>query len=146
MLAKQFPHYHPRKGEPTNFKQLYLDGVKITTIREGEGYKVGETRSVRQWLGRPYHSGHDIVGDAKVVKVLEIKIDSKANVWVADALRTSVWYGLGSLKQFVQISRNFDIEEMAKNDGLSLEDLYYLFAPAIKKGGFKGQIVYLQKQ
>ena len=57
MIAKQFPAYHPKAGQPTGFRDSILTGRKIHTLRETAGGKVtGDTVSLREWAGRPYAS------------------------------------------------------------------------------------------
>lgn len=79
-LAKEFPTKHPRKGQPTNFGASVLEAVwrahnmtvhangkdmKLHTIRENcaiwekrfEKIYAGKACiSIRQWMGKPYHS------------------------------------------------------------------------------------------
>jgi len=64
MIAKVFPAYHYRAGEPTGFKEKILSGEKIHTIREIGNWKrkIDEVNagfaylSLRQWEGEPYKS------------------------------------------------------------------------------------------
>jgi hypothetical protein len=57
MVAKHFPAYHPRKGQPTGFRESILSGEKQHTIRAKAGNRFdGDTISLRQWSGRPYAS------------------------------------------------------------------------------------------
>lgn len=74
-IAKTFPAHHPKKGEPTHFSEKIASGmkpydaaydnIKLHTIRGN--YPLWEKRfqeinagrailSVREWIGRPYHS------------------------------------------------------------------------------------------
>ncbi len=70
-LAKTFPAWHPRKGEPTEFLEKFLNGqtckenAKLHTIRANYPLWLKRIRevqngnavlSVRQWSGRPYAS------------------------------------------------------------------------------------------
>lgn len=65
MIAKVFPAYHPKAGEPTRFKEKILSGEKIHTIRENYTSwkkKIDEVNkglaylSLRQWEDKPYKS------------------------------------------------------------------------------------------
>ena len=64
-LSRCFLANHSKAGEPTNFKEKFLRGEKIHTIRAN--YPLWEKRikevqdgravlSVRQWTGKPYRS------------------------------------------------------------------------------------------
>ena len=66
MLSREFPGYHPRCGQPTEFRSKYGKGVKKHTLRanaelwERRAAEVNAGRavlSVRQWSGRPYEKG-----------------------------------------------------------------------------------------
>lgn len=64
MLAKNFMKGHTRFGDPTNFKQKFLAGEKIHTIRQGDYWKLIVHRvnngsavlSIREWSGKAYRS------------------------------------------------------------------------------------------
>ena len=57
MCAKTFPVYHPRAGQPTNFRESILDGTKLHTLRgSANGRKTGEIVSLREWKTKPYAS------------------------------------------------------------------------------------------
>lgn len=69
-LSKVFPSKHQQHGNPTNFRQLYEDGVKIHTIRANyplwkerfESIKNGDAcLSLRQWSGKPYASKQELI-------------------------------------------------------------------------------------
>lgn len=69
-LSKVFPSKHQQNGNPTNFRQLYEDGVKIHTIRANyplwkerfESIKDGDAfLSLRQWSGKPYDSKQELI-------------------------------------------------------------------------------------
>lgn len=64
-LSQHFLATHKRAGEPTDFKEKFLNGEKIHTIRanyllwEKRIKEVQEGRavlSIRQWTGKPYRS------------------------------------------------------------------------------------------
>lgn len=65
ILSKVFPKTHARAGEPTEFREKFLSGEKIHTIRAS--YSLWKKRikevqegnavlSIRQWSSRPYYS------------------------------------------------------------------------------------------
>lgn len=65
MLSKHYPATHPRKGDPTNFEDKYLDGSKGHTIRGNYAFwkkridQVNDGKAclqLRQWSGKPYCS------------------------------------------------------------------------------------------
>ena len=113
-LAKTFPVYHPRAGEPTGFADAFLSGQKIHTIRANEKgyYKPGDIVSVRQWSGKPYASKQETLQDGVRIGVVpvEIFLDSRGiNVFVDGKM------------QYPTI--------VALNDGLSTIDFYHWFNP-----------------
>jgi hypothetical protein len=64
-ISLNFLSYHPRRGEPTGFVDLVLDGVKKHTVRENYEYWRKRVEMVNSgtyvlkitcWSGRPYHS------------------------------------------------------------------------------------------
>ena len=64
-VAKTFPAYHPRAGQPTGFRRAILAGEKIHTIRKNyplwakriKEVEEGKAElSLREWSGKPYRS------------------------------------------------------------------------------------------
>jgi hypothetical protein len=63
-LSKIFMKGHPKVGQQTGFKTMYLMGGKIHTIRKGDYWRkvVEEVNagrailSIREWSGKPYRS------------------------------------------------------------------------------------------
>ena len=145
MLSKEFPKEHPKAGEPTGFAdqlKVALSGCKscnasklnclicvrhnqsdtpigkVHTIRKN--YERWEKRikavqegkavlSIRQWKGRPYEKGNVQVEIARLGKddgvgIQKLEPDQMSG-WVID--------GVGS---------GITTAELAKNDGLSLDD------------------------
>lgn len=131
ILSQKFPVTHPRKGEPTGFKEKVLVAInskndpfrhvseyKIHTIRPD--YQKWERRfqevfsgkaclSLRCWTGRPYHSKQE-----------EIAVLTKADGIGVETLvlpnRSTAWVGYPNRRLSV------DISYLAHADGLSLED------------------------
>ncbi len=156
-FSREFPSYHPKAGQPTYFVekiwndiQLYatyklicdlnplvpvdilwtfwksiegkIDEEKGHTIRAGNHFKVGDKFSPRIWSGKPYNSKQIIIApDIEVVKVWDIEV---------------VWRG--DFQEFVMPSAQTKttIAEIAKNDGLELNDLLKWFNKPMK-----GQII-----
>lgn len=146
-FSVKYPSYHKRKGEATYFVEKIVKGLhflklpiedqnpsfdeemyhiiepKFTTIRSGNRWKVGDKFSPRAWSGRPYASKQiTFAPDIEIKKVWDFEID-------IDEGLPSVYIN-GLLKQ--------DLDELAKNDGLTVEDLKAWFKWPTP---FSGQIV-----
>ena len=131
MLSKVFPATHSRKGEPTYFSQkvqaahyptMSDETPKLHTIRENYDLwrdriaqvKAGEAEiCLRQWTGKPYRS--------KTVEIMRLGCDDGVGIqklnfgWCGDKQVPVIegWYMDGEFGSK---------KELAKNDGLSLED------------------------
>ena len=120
-LSKCFLANHKRAGEETHFKEKFLNGEKIHTIRAN--YPLWEKRikevqegravlSIRQWTGKPYGS-----------KQIEIAIlTAKDGIGVQklifvgnDIILPLVEYGGNKF-------RSMDRYRLASNDGLSFKN------------------------
>lgn len=120
-LSKYFLATHKRAGEKTNFKEKFLSGEKIHTIRAN--YPLWEKRikevqegcavlSIRQWIGKPYRS-----------KQIEIAtLTAKNGIGVQklifvgnDIMLPVVEYGGNKF-------RSMDRYRLASNDGLSFKN------------------------
>lgn len=130
MLSTVFQKGHPKEGKPTGFKDSFLGGRKIHTLRldtKGKWAKdikdVQEGRkyiSVRQWTGRPYNSEQEEIG-----KLVEggntngMGLQHFALKWrkVADKVVASISVD-GHL---------IPISEVAAHDGLSEADFLAMF-------------------
>lgn len=122
-LSKYFMLPHKRTGEETNFKEKFLSGEKIHTIRLNYplwGQRIKEVQegravlSIRLWTGKPRRSKQVEIArftEKDGVGVQKARIMPEANFLIA-------------------IDENYDkylcaadeIEKIAKNDGLSIED------------------------
>jgi hypothetical protein len=121
ILSKHFLANHKRAGEETHFKEKFLNGAKLHTIRAN--YPLWERRikevqagnavlSVRQWTGKPYRS-----------KQVEIaRLTAKDGVGIQKLSFDKDKDGVSSFKFFDIDGRCFDRKTLANNDGLSLED------------------------
>ena len=117
MVSTSFPATHKlRAGEPTEFVQKIKDKIKIHTIREN--YALWSARiddvmmweaelSVRVWSGKPYRS--------KQVEVLRLTAN-EVNIEVLQLREIE-----GEKIAFIG-NQQVDLEAIAKNDGLSMED------------------------
>ena len=114
MIAKNFLAYHKKAGQSTEFEAKIKDKEKVHTIRpnyEKWKEKIEEVKSgkaelvLKQWEGRPYHSTPNKL----------FIFDEKDNVEVSKLTKTAD--GL-----FVNDTKKVEPEDLAKNDGLSLQD------------------------
>lgn len=119
-LSKAFPATHPRKGEPTGFREAFRK-TKLHTIRANydlwakrfEKIAAGEAcLSIRQWVGKPYRKSstqREIVRLTREngigIQKLRIYEHEPFPVVYADRYTTPV-----------------DWQELAANDGLPLSD------------------------
>ncbi|MES2382627.1 MAG: hypothetical protein V4538_16380 [Bacteroidota bacterium] len=166
-FSREFPSYNPRAGQPTYFREKLLHslllqnkidlksnfvknielnflafskGTKNHTIRAGNRWKAGDIASPRIWgsninikSGRkgPYHSDQIIIApDIEIKKVWDIIIELTPN-------QTTILLPTEVKSQFQMLS----LGEVAKNDGLEIEDFERWFNPKKKDIQFVGQII-----
>ena len=151
MVSRTFPAYHPKKGQPTYFVEKILwklkkidrcdvcrlfnnceqgtgcesdcfprDFYKIHTIRQNvelwqrrisEIQKGNATLSIRYWSGKPYNS--------KQVEICQLDKDSSVGIQELSFEFNDINYpSIGIPKDI----KNYNLETIAKNDGLSLND------------------------
>lgn len=127
-VSKNFPSYHPKKGENTGFVDMIMNSKKIHTIRgnyelwkkridevnEGKAYI-----SLRYWSDQPYKS--------KQVEFLKLyKFGYQSIEWnehLMFSIDGSDWDSLDNI-----ILYNIDpIHTLSRNDGLSYRDFYNWF-------------------
>jgi hypothetical protein len=136
MISKNFMTHHPRKGEPTLFKEKIFSGDKIHTIRANFAYweriikqvQAGKgVLSLRQWSGKPYYS--------TPVEFIELTKDHGIGI-----------QPFGMLNEVISINNSYDLsyiggkyDVIAKNDGLSRIDFDNWFRP--NKNDFQGGII-----
>lgn len=161
LLSRYFPSYHQRKGEPTYFIEKLWQSIgqpddaivnqfiwpedwlsepfdpKHHTIRAGNKVKAGDTVTFFVWSGRPYHSKQIVVSPPIVVKKVfdfEIKVDDDYIVVTVDG-----WACYEANSEFETHRWPFNtFEELAKNDGLSVDDFKAWFK---WPSNFTGQII-----
>jgi len=110
--------------EHFNFAHYRDCNPKHHTIRAGKRWKQGDKFSPRIWSGKPYNSPMIRIGnDTEIKKIFNIEIYETSEVMINGKFFCS----FGSEKW----------HELAKNDGLSSEDMRNWFS----KLPFKGQII-----
>lgn len=125
MIAKVFPATHPRKGQPTNFKQLINKGKKLHTIRGNLSLwrkrikEVNEGRayiSLRQWESEPYKS--------KQFEFRQLKA-GQVNIQKCEILTKSV---MKQIKILID-GEEYPVPRIARFDGLTPVDFYFWMNP-----------------
>lgn len=150
-FSREFPSYHKRCGEPTNFVEKIISGEKIHTIRSS--YMVWEDRfkkiyrgeaclSLRYWSDKPYRSKQ--VEFLRLTKddgicLQPIIISDNRDYFVAKP------FNIGEIitnAHLINISKTDEdlliLSQIAQNDGLSVDDFKYWF----KDRQFEGVIIH----
>lgn len=117
-LSRYFPAKHSKAGEPTNFKEKFLKGEKVHTIRANYSLwekRIGEVEdgkavlSIRQWTGKPYRS--------KQVEIARLTAKDGVSIQrLCFPNRSTAWV------DYPEKRLSVDFKYLAKYDGLSLED------------------------
>ncbi len=147
-FSRTFPSYHPKAGEKTFFAEkvmaafaelpgwggkipdeftdwdwyeYYNGACKNHTIRAGNRWKVGDKFSPRIWTGKPYQSKQQVLWshDIEIKKIWDIEV--LGLTWLLDGKPIN----------------NLTIQEIAKNDGLTYDELKQWFS----KLPFRGQVI-----
>ncbi len=116
-LSRSFPAKHSKAGIPTGFKEKFLRGEKMHTIRAN--FQLWEKRikevqagdavlSIRQWTGKPYRS--------KQVEIAQLTATDGVGIQKICFLGED--FNGGYIQKGVFPSN----EILAINDGLSVED------------------------
>lgn len=126
-ISDKFPDYHPKGGtdERTQFVTQIMQEKKIHTIRQN--YQYWEKRiqnvqagkgviSVRKWIGKPYAKG------STAVEVFLFGKDDGVGIEAVYQRLDLFFLEFGWEKQIAST-------DLAKNDGLSLEDFNGWFPP-----------------
>ena len=136
-LCKSFPVTHSKAGEATGFEKKLKEGAKIHTIRYNaknvwderyEGITSGKKYlSVREWTGRPYNSEQRELSRFDKIGLQHVTMtygadDAYPQIWIDDKL--------------------VPIQEVAKNDGLSVEDFVEWFFGNSKENVFEGVVIH----
>ena len=115
-LSRNFLAYHKRAGEETHFKEKFLSGEKLHTIRAN--YPLWEKRikevqegravlSIRQWTGKPYRS--------KQVEIATLTAENGVGLQRLEFTDCRLRFPYSDSEWTSMVS-------LAKNDGLSLND------------------------
>ena len=119
MLSKAFPAQHPRKGEPTGFREAFRK-TKLHTIRDNYrlwAKRIAEVQrgeavlSVRQWSGKPYCSKQETIATLTAQDGVGLQKLTELDT------QAYCFYPCVRIEK-----RNIDKALVAKNDGLLLED------------------------
>lgn len=154
-FSTKFPAYHPKAGQPTYFvekfrKSRHLSGErpidiecefseeiyfmcepKHHTIRAGHHWKKGDCFSPRVWSGKPYNSKQIVIApDTLITDCWDVVI-------FAEPYQTTICLPTEIHSQYQMLS----LGEVAKNDGLTIEDFESWFNPKRKSIEFQGQII-----
>lgn len=125
-LSKVFLKQHIRAGEETGFKDSFLKGKKVHTIRAN--YNLWEARikevqegkavlSIRQWSGLPYRSKQDEITE----------LSNEDGVGIQKLIFNKDSNGDFFLEDFDIDGKYIDFDKLAANDGLLTEDWYRWF-------------------
>lgn len=138
LLSNRFPMTHSRAGEPTNFEKSLLNHTKIHTIRENykwwklkaEKINAGAMMlSLRQWMGRPYHTDQKNILDLKKIGIQQIYMEyDRENSRIVTCIIDGKPYD--------------DLKQVASHDGLSLADFTEWFFGNRKENNFSGVIIH----
>ena len=115
ILSNYFPKTHKKAGDPTKFFEKILEGIKLHTIRNNYPlwkHRVDEINagraylSVRCWSGLPYRSKQHEFMEFNSLGIQKLSIYTGWKWWyLVDGFET-----------------NISTTQLAKNDGLSLEN------------------------
>ncbi|WP_418989279.1 hypothetical protein [Alistipes sp.] len=134
VISRKFPVKHPRAGQTTGLLDKLLKGTKIHTIRDNIGYweeKIAKVNagemyiSAKIWLDRPYKSPQQ-----------EMRRFTKAGLQTIE-----MDYQNGRLSVRIDGRKYTELETLAGNDGLSLEDFIGWFF-SNGRTHYKGAIIH----
>lgn len=142
-LSKTFLKGHPNAGEPTYFKESFLDGTKKHTIRDNYDYWsriIDEVRagkavlSIRQWSGKPYASKQDP----------ELAcLDATSGIGYQPIFMTDQGW---CLEATIGNDYVYQMQRVWDNDGLERMDFWNWFFPRNGKTDiFKGIVIHFTK-
>lgn len=130
MLSRYFPKHHPRKGSMTGFEDILLE-EKVHTIRvhvpywERAATEINAGRavlSIRCWTGRPYKSSQ--IEIARLTRLDTQRIIFKC-VYCQEE---NISFPKGVEVYDHGLWKPVSMEDVAYNDGLSLEDFQGWFS------------------
>lgn len=135
--CKSFPVTHSKAGEATDFEKKLKDKSKIHTIRynaknvwngrykdivSGKKYL-----SIREWTGRPYNSEQK-----EIAQLPKIGLQHVTMTYSSEDAYPEIWID----------NKKVSIHEVAKNDGLSVEDFVEWFFGNNKENVFEGVVIH----
>lgn len=137
LLSKNFPKGHRRAGELTNFHFNMENGKKIHTVRANKE-NVWDQRcldialgkkylTVREWTGKPYNSEQKEIARYDRIVIQKIIMtygdnDAAPQCWID--------------------GKAVPVEEVAMNDGLSVEDFVDWFFGQTNNHFFEGIVIH----
>ena len=136
-LCKSFPVTHSKAGEATDFEKKLKDKSKIHTIRynaknvwngrykdivSGKKYL-----SIREWTGRPYNSEQK-----EIAQLPKIGLQHVTMTYSSEDAYPEIWID----------NKKVSIHEVAKNDGLSVEDFVEWFFGNNTENVFEGVVIH----
>lgn len=136
-LCRVFPVIHSKAGELTHFEAKLKNGEKRHTIRynaknvwngrykdivSGKKYL-----SIREWTGRPYNSEQ-----REIAQLSKIGLQNITMTYSSDDAYPEIWID----------NKKVSIHEVAKNDGLSVEDFVEWFFGNNKENVFEGVVIH----
>ncbi len=145
MLSKTFFSQHPRAGEPTHFAEKVKNGTKRHTCRSNYEYwkdRIARLQersgvlSLRQWSGKPYEKGsvQERIMDvpASMIEVQQLVMtrrrcdDESEYVEIAPGR----YENRQGYEYFAEVDGSpYNVDVIAKNDGLTLADFKDFFNP-----------------
>ena len=136
-LCKIFPVTHSKAGKPTGFEDKLKKKEKIHTIRynakgvwDGRHKDISSGKkylSVREWTGRPYNSEQ-----REFSRFEKIGLQHVTMTYNADDAYPQIWID-GKL---------IPIQDVAKNDGLTVNDFVEWFFGNSKENVFEGVVIH----
>lgn len=139
MLNRVFPVKHKKEGKPTMFANLLYASHKIHTVRVdasglwakrceevNSGKKI---LSVREWTERPYRSEQ-----RELKKLSQIGLQYITMIYSSDDALPQCWID----------NKRVPVEDVASNDGLSVDDFvdYFFGKCGCKSNVFEGVIIH----
>lgn len=131
------------------FKDLILLGQKIHTIREDKNRRWKPGMSIQHWMGNPRNvlkNPHQFAsGECKAVQDFYVqsnrldfrgyRIEPQVEVWIGEFSPKGAIYDEGRWITYDEV------KELAKNDGLTLDEFREWFVPD-NKPRFTGRIIH----
>ena len=121
LLSVNYMVWHSKAGKPTGFAAAFKAGIKLHTMRGNYAYWARKAElinsgkmelSIRQWEGKPYNSSQ-----YEIARLQHLHVQRYEGYWYKEQREK------GELPTFLIDGKlHEDVAQLAKNDGLSLED------------------------